>query len=206
MADILIDNQTAPSTPAAGKSVLWVDSTTKKQVQTDDAGVRHGSPISRNATTAGQAANFTADTYVTNSGILIPSYGLEAGMLFRWWILATKSTGSTAAAVYTFRVGAGQATSDTSIIALTDAGAQTSAAATTLIECVLGLRTVSASGVAVAAVAVGPTASSTFGLGKEGVSSTLDLTGRAGQYIGISINAGASATWTVDHVHAELTA
>ena len=36
MADILIDNQTAPSTPASGKSVLWVDSTTKKFLQTDD--------------------------------------------------------------------------------------------------------------------------------------------------------------------------
>lgn len=206
MADILIDNQTAPTTPSSGKSVLWIDSTTKKQVQTDDAGLRHGSPISKNNTTAGQATNFVADTYVTNSGILIPSYGLEAGMLFRWWILASKSTGSTAAAIYNFRIGSGQSTSDTSIIALTDAGAQTSAAATTLIECVLGLRTVSASGVAVAAVQVGPTASSTFGLGKEGVSSTLDLTGRAGQYIGISITGGTSATWTIDHVHGELTA
>ena len=35
---ILIDNQTAPSTPASGKSVIWIDSTTKKLAQTDDGG------------------------------------------------------------------------------------------------------------------------------------------------------------------------
>ena len=205
MADVLIDNQTAPTTPASGKSVLWIDSTTKKFVQTDDSGVRHGSPISRNVTTAGQAANFASDTYVTNSGILIPSYGLEVGMLFRWWLWASKSTGSTAAAIYTFRIGTNQSTADTSIIALTDNGSQTSAASQTLITCMLSLRTVSASGVAVAAVMVGPSASSTFGLGKEGVSSTIDLTGRAGQYIDLSLNAGTSATWTIDHAYGELT-
>ena len=44
-----------------------------------------------------------------------------------------------------------------------------------------------------------------FGLGKEGVSSTIDLTGRAGQYIDLSLNAGTSATWTIDHAYGELT-
>jgi hypothetical protein len=205
MAKVTIANQTTPTTPSSAYSAVFVDSTTKKFGQIDDSGIVHGM-LSRNVTTAGQAANFTTDTYVTNSGLLIPSSGLVAGMQFRWWVYATKSTGSTAAAVYTFRVGTGQATSDTSIIALTDVGAQTSAAANVLIICTLGLRTVSASGVGVAAVLVGPSASSTFGLGKEGVSSTIDLTGKAGQYVGLSINAGASATWTVDHVYAELVA
>ena len=35
-------------------------------------------------------------------------------MQFRWWIWASKSTGSTAAAVYTFRIGTNQSTADTS--------------------------------------------------------------------------------------------
>src|SRR5690242_20998171 len=38
ISDILIDNESTPSTPAAGKSIILVDSTTKKLAQLDDGG------------------------------------------------------------------------------------------------------------------------------------------------------------------------
>jgi hypothetical protein len=42
------------------------------------------------------------------------------------------------------------------------------------------------------------------GGGKDGVSSTFDNSALAGQYVGLSINGGASAAWTITHVDAEL--
>ena len=100
MADILIDNQTLPSTPAAGKSVLYVDSTTKKPVALDDGGTARGL-LSRNASTASQGAGFASDTYLTNSNLLIPSSGIQAGMVFEWRIGVTKTAAGTAAAART---------------------------------------------------------------------------------------------------------
>lgn len=46
--------------------------------------------------------------------------------------------------------------------------------------------------------------SSGWGSGIDGVSSNFDNSALAGQYIGISINGGASAAWTVTSVQAEL--
>jgi len=42
MADILLDNEGLPSTPPAGKSILFSDSQSKKFAQLDDQGVAHG--------------------------------------------------------------------------------------------------------------------------------------------------------------------
>src|SRR5882724_1949284 len=103
MAQLLIDNQTAPTTPAASKSVLWVDSTTKKLVQTDDTG-RHLGFLSRNDATASQALG-TGNTYVTNSGLLIPSFGMKAGQLYRWTISLSKTAAGVAAAVVGISIG-----------------------------------------------------------------------------------------------------
>ena len=113
MADILIDNQTAPTTPASGKSVIWVDSTTKKIVQTDDGGIRRGSPLSKNFATAAQGLLATTEVYLTNSNLLIPSYGMEAGQTYVWFISVVKTAASTAAPIWTFRIGAAGAIGDT---------------------------------------------------------------------------------------------
>ncbi len=48
MADILIDNEAAPGTPASGKSVLYVDSTAKRSVQRDDGGVYSAEGLYKN--------------------------------------------------------------------------------------------------------------------------------------------------------------
>lgn len=206
MADILIDNETTPTTPASGKSVLFVDSTTKKAAACDDSGNILGR-LSRNFTTASQGAGFAADTYVTNSGILLPSCGLQAGMTFRWMITGSKTAAGVAQAVYTIRVGAGQATTDTSLLALTTA-AQTAVADNGILIVTATLRNVGASAVLAGAVGWAKTQTGLIGFGGslDGVSSTFDSTGKAGQYVGLSINGGASAAWTLTSVHAELLA
>jgi hypothetical protein len=204
MADILIDNQVAPTTPAAGKSVLWIDSTTKKLVMTDDAGLRHGNPLSEKQSTASQGAGFAADTYVTDSGILIPGYGMEAGQVYRWFISVSKTAAGTAAAVFTFRIGSAQTTSDTARLAVTAALAQTAAASSGLLIGSIVVRNVGAAGVI--AGGVGVAASAGLGSGADGVGAAFDNSALAGQFIGLSINGGASAAWTITSVSAELVA
>lgn len=202
MADILIDNQTAPTTPSASKSVLWVDSTTKKAVQTDDSG-KHWGILSRNYSTASQGAGFAADTYVTNSGILIPSFGMQAGQWYRWTISVSKTAAGIAAAVVTVRIGTNQSTADTSRLALTATVAQTAAVAEGLIIVSVGVRSVSATGVIAGGFGVAANGPG-LGGGKDGVSSAFDNSALAGNYVGLSINGGASAAWTITNVQAEL--
>ena len=203
MAVHLIDNQTAPSTPAAGKSVLWIDATTKKFVQTDDAG-RHYGTLSRNSAIASQAG-FAADTYVTNSGLLIPSPGMQAGQLYRWIITAAKTAAGTAAPVYTIRVGPNQTTADTLRLALT-AVAQTAAIDNGTLIVTVQVRNVGAAGVIAGAASWAKTLVGSQGLGGsiDGVGAAFDNSALAGNYVGLSINGGASAAWTLTSVHAEL--
>lgn len=205
MADILIDNQSLPSTPAAGKSVIYVDSTTKKIVNLDDGGTARGGTLSRNSSTASQGAGFATDTYVTNSNILIPSSGIQAGNVFQWTIGVTKTAAGTAAAVLTFRLGTGLSTSDTSILALTQQTAQTAAISSGMFIVRLVVRTTGASGVVAGVLGV---ATNTAGLGSgiDGVSGSVDLSAAAGKSFGLSINGGGSASWTLTSVSGEMIA
>lgn len=192
---------TAPSTPSAGDGKTWVDSTTKKLVLTDDAGLRHGS-LSKNFSTASQGAGFSTDTYITNSGIIVPSFGMEAGQYYRWFISASKTAAGVATPILQFRLGAAQTTADTSRLTLTGKAASAVASGGTM-EVGLLVRSVSATGVLVGSFGfnwgiLGP------GGGIDGVSSTFDNSAVGGQYLGLSFNAGASAAWTLTGVYGEL--
>src|SRR5437667_12341339 len=167
MADILIDNQTAPTKPASGKSVIWVDSTTKKQVVTNDSGQRLGL-LSRNFSTASQSPAVSTDVYLTNSGILIPSFVMEAGQLYRWMFTAVKTATGTTAYVATLRLGSNQSTADTARATLTAPQVQTAAISHANFYVEVLVRSVSATGQLVAAIncasRVGTTATG-FGVG-----------------------------------------
>ncbi len=196
MADIVLDNQTAPTTPAAGKTILWIDSTTKKLIQTDDGGIRRGNPISRNVAVTAQGALATTEVYLTNSNLLIPSYGLEAGMTFIWHISAVKTAASTAAPIWTFRIGAAGAIGDTSRLALTSGQAQTAVASDGILTAMLIVRVVSSTVGVIAGS--GGAGSVGFGGGGSGASGNFDNTGLGGQYVGLTVTTGASAAWTVN--------
>jgi hypothetical protein len=203
MADILIDNETAPATPAASKTVLWVDSTTKKFMYTDDSGKRHGGLLSSNAATAAQGALATTEVYLTNSNLQIPSFGMEAGQVFQWWISASKTAAGVAAPIWTFRIGAAGTIADTSRLALTSGQIQTAAVGDGVLTAFLTVRSVSATGVVAGSGGTGP---APFGGGGSGASATFDNTALAGQFVGLTVTTGASAAWTVNALSCQMSA
>lgn len=203
MADLLLDTQTTPSTPASGKVGIYGDSTTERAALINDTGLVTGT-LSRCWSTASQGPGFSSDTYVTGSGLLIPSCGMQVGQVYRWIISAQKTAAGTAQAVYTIRIGANQTTGDTSRWQQTAVIAQTATSDGGLIIVTMGVRSVSATGVI--AAGVGVTATAGFGGGVDGASSSFDNSALGGQYVGLSINGGAAASWTIQHVSGELIA
>lgn len=203
MADQLFDNQTTPTTPAGSKSIPYFDVTTKKFAHMDDGGIVRAGTLSKNASTA-QQTGFAADTYLTNSGIVIPSCGMQVGQIYRWEFGVTKTAAGTAAIVLTARIGAAQTTGDTARAAMTQTIAQAATASFAKFFASLLVRSVSATGVVVGEFS--PCSSqASFGDGKSVVSSTFDNTALAGQFVGLSLNGGASAAYTIDSVIGYLT-
>jgi len=123
-------------------------------------------------------------------------------MVFRWWITLSKTAAGTAATVVTVRTGANQSTADTSRLALTSSTAQTAAVAEGIIMVTAVVRSVSATGVV--AGGFGVAAPVGLGGGKDVVSGTFDNTAMQGLYMGLSINGGASAAWTITTVQGEI--
>lgn len=158
--------------------------------------------VARNWATASQGPGFAADTYITNSDLQIPTWGLEVGQIFRWTITLSKTAAGVATPIVIVRLGAAKTTADTAVITLTGQAATAAVAGGQLIV-TAQIRSIGASGVVVAAFGF---ASGIPGLGGgiDGVSSAIDLTARAGQFMGVSFNAGASSAITVTGVHAEL--
>jgi len=201
MADILIDNQVAPATPAASKSVLWVDSTQKRLIQTDDGGIHRGVIAHANSTSA-QGAIATTEVYLTGSSLQIPSFGMQVGMEFVWYISASKTAAGVAAPVWTYRIGSAKTTADTSRLALTSGQIQTAAVGDGILVARLVCHIASAVGTIAGSGGTGP---APFGGGGAGTSATFDNTATiAGQFIGLTVTTGASAAWTVTAVSADL--
>ena len=201
MADIALDQQTAPTAPGGAVGIVWVDSTADVLALITDGNVKLGS--SNNASVASQGAGFASDTYVTNSDIKIPSWGLQPGDTITWVLNASKTNAGTAAPVYTIRIGAARTTADTSRLAITGSN---QSAAVDIGVCTIGLtvRSVSASGVLQGTVnwahngagtEVGfCTTATTVAVG---TSAGFDNTAQQGLFIGLSINAGTNAAWTL---------
>lgn len=204
MADVLLDTQSAPTTPAAGQGLIWVDNTAKIVCAKDDAG--NINSRSENAAIAAQSG-FAADTYLTDSHILIPSFGLQARTMFRWLISASKTGAGVATPIYQVRIGANKTTADTSRLTLTGP-AQTAVIDNALIQIYLTVRNIGAAGVLQATVTMDHNLAATgFAVNAaglvEGTSAGFDMTALAGQFIGLSINGGAAAAWTVTQVRAD---
>lgn len=201
MAKITILNQSTPTTPSSGYSVIWVDSTTKKQVLTDDGGIVRAGTMSTNHATA-QQTGFAADTYLTGSAITVPSFGMQVGQLYQWVVGVEKTAAGTGAITVTVRLGTNGTTADTSRAALAQTVAQTATASVTTFNVYVFVRTVSASGVLVAQFDVGGNSGTTTGWGDGDriVSSTFDNSAVGGQFLGLSLNGNTSASYTIDMV------
>lgn len=212
MADVLLDVQSAPATPSAGQGVIWVDSTAKILCCKDDAGVI--AAWSDNAAVASQGAGFAVDTYITNSDILIPSFGVQAKTIINWRVSASKSGAGTAQPIYVVRIGANRSTADTARLTLTGP-AQTAIADIGTLCIMLTVRSVGASGVLQGTAwwehrgTAANTTTSGTGFANdstghiEGTAAGFDNSALGGLYIGLSVNGGTSASWTLTQVQAE---
>lgn len=117
MADILIDVQSTPATPAAGQAVLYVDSTSKAPAIKNDAGFVRG--FVNNFSTASQAPAASTRTYITGSALAIPTGKLQIGTCFRWRFTATKTAAGTATSTIDIAVGTNGTTADTARVSFT---------------------------------------------------------------------------------------
>lgn len=200
MADILLDEQGAPTTPASGQLVCYPDSSNSQWLQRNDAGTFLGD---QSASITSQIASHSADTYYR--GMQLPSFSMQAGMVFEWYFPVTKTAG-TATPVYTVRIGTNQSTADTSRLAITGP-AQTAVADTGFVRVMVTCRSVGASGVLQGMVWLQHNLAAT-GLANtpagfslvEGTSAGFDNSALQGQFIGLSVNPGTSAAWVVNQV------
>jgi hypothetical protein len=205
MSRIRLTNQTKPITPQAGESVYFVDSIAKIACLLDESG--RVSAYSSNAAIAAQGPGFAADTYVADSSLLIPSFGAQARTQVRWKISVSKTAAGVAGPAFIIRIGAAGAIADAARLTLTGP-AQTAAADVGVYEIITTMRNVGLAGVLqgtlqlnhnLAATGFANNASSIV----EGSSAAFDNSALGGLFIGLSINAGAAAAWTITQVQAE---
>jgi hypothetical protein len=214
MARIILAEETTPSTPSSGSGTIFVDSTTSRLSFVDDNGRKYvvtGGGLT-NASIASLTVN-AADTYVTDSDLLIPAFGVQARTRFVWQISASKTGAGVATPIYSVRIGAARTTSDTARLALTGP-AQTAVADIGTLIIMVTVRTIGAAGViqGTAFWAHRGTAANTTTSGTgfandstghvEGTSAGFDNSALGGQYIGISLNSGTSGVWTLTQCHA----
>jgi hypothetical protein len=203
--NLLVGNGTGNVTfiaPSASGTILTSDGTTW-------SGTAPTVRTLYNQSVADQGAGFASDTYVTGSSVSIPSTGLRAGTRYHMIFAATKTAAGTATPILNVRFGTNGSTADTSRCAITFS-AQTAATDTGTFEVWATFRTVG-SGTSAVLQCVGQRrhGASVTGFGNL-VSQTLEVTSGgfdstvANSIIGVSANGGASASWTIQLVQAEL--
>jgi len=208
MADILLDNQTVPTAPAAGKAILFVETGGKRFSVKNDAGAiaTLGGAI-RNWNTADVVAN-AADTYITGSNLVVPTgETLQVGTVFRWKMWMTKTAAGVATPTWIVRIGTLGTIADAAILTFTGP-VQTAAIDAGFVEIMAVLRNVGAAGILAGGLAL------THNLGTTGfansntptlqVTSSGFVTTTAGLIVGLSVNPGAAGVWTHQVVSAEM--
>jgi len=162
-----------------------------------------------NASVAAQGAGFASDTYLTGSSIAIPASRLQAKSIYRVRFNAVKTSAGTATPIINVRFGTNGTTADTSRGTLTHS-AQTAAVDEMTYDFIAIFRTVG-SGTSAVLQSLGQInhrlSITGFGTGVSepeiATSGGFDST-VANSIIGLSVNGGTSAAWTVNVVTAEL--
>ena len=163
----------------------------------------------KNASIASQGAGFASDTYLTGSDVAVPSGRLQARSIYRVKFSVSKTAAGTATPIINVRFGTAGTTADSSVGTLTFA-AQTAAADDAMIELFCTFRSVGSGTSTVlqsdgmidhrlASTGFCNTNTSIARVTGAGFNSTT-----ANAKIGVSVNGGASAAWTVSMVQAEL--
>lgn len=192
------------ATPASGVTAVFVDSVTKSLMSKIDTGVTQGRVINQSVSTP--AAAFAADTYLVGSSVAIPNGFCRIGTLYRLYFDVSKTAAGTATPVLIVRFGTVGAIGDAARLTFTF-GAATAAADVGSFEIRAMFRVVGASAILQgSAVCLHGTA-----LGLVNVAApVLQVTSGAfdstvnNSFIGISVNGGVSAAWSIAYVRAEL--
>jgi hypothetical protein len=200
----------------SGDGLLWFDNYTSIQVtdRFDDAIDYINIAVDGKDTTDSSIddqVGFDVDTYVTDSEILIPAHGFAVRSMFYWRIAASKTADGVASPRYSIRVGNTLSTSDTAILQLTGSP-QTDDVDNGVLHVMATVRAIGTLTVVQGSawwVHKGKSGNHAVGFCEDntgqvdGTSATFDSTAFAGQYIGLSINAGTDANWTITQVHAQ---
>lgn len=207
MGYLKLTEQSTPGTPASGVGNTYPDSATSGLTHIgDDGRVYPLSGAFASATAAQTLA--TSDTVVTGSRVLIPSSGLAVGMTYRVQLSLSKTNASTAAPIWTVRLGVGNAITDASQWQHTGV-AQTAIVETGFYDLICTVRTIGGSGVLQGSLVC----TRTGGTAATGLASVpiVELSGTgadkawaSGQGMLLSINAGASSSWVVTQCIAQL--
>lgn len=156
-----------------------------------------------NASTAAQSPAANTDTYITGSNITLPPARLQAGTMYRLRLMVSKTAAGTAAPVFTVRTGTAGTTADTSRCALT-MGAQTATAnAQVMLELLATFRAVGSGTTGVLVASIGGSIAGFPTAGATATSTGFDTT-TANVKIGVSLNTGASAAWTITQAQADM--
>jgi hypothetical protein len=161
-------------------------------------------PVVFNSAIASQGPGFATATYLAGSSLLVSTGQLKAGSRCRWIFDVSKTAAGVDAPVIAVRYGGAGAIADTVRATLTFP-AQTAAADDGRFVIELTFNEVGAASIQVVGTL-------THGLAATGLSTSNSPTARAtgsftataNNYLGLSVNAGASAAWTVSMVHAVL--
>lgn len=199
MGKIHLAEESFPSTPSAGFGRGWFDSSNSQWCQRNDSGIYLGD---MNKSITAQIASHSANTYY--AGLQLPSFSMQAGMMFEWYFPVTKTAG-TAAPAYTIVIGPNQSVADTVRLTLTGP-AQTAVADTGFVRIMVTCRSVGAAGVLSGMVwlqhnlaATGLASTGPAGLSiVQANSAGFDNSALQGQFIGLCVNPGASAAWVVE--------
>lgn len=162
-----------------------------------------------NISTADQGPGFAADTYLANSSVSVPQGRVKVGSVYRCRFYASKTAAGTAAFVLTLRVGTTASLTDAARLTLTNNIPQTANIDDGVFEVTGAFRTAGASATIFGVADVGHRLNATgFATVANpviaGLGTAFDVTG-AGLFIGLSVNGGTAAAWTVRLVEAQLT-
>jgi hypothetical protein len=166
-----------------------------------------GASIISNQSVTSQGAGFATDTYVTGSSILIPLQRPRIGTVYECEMGVTKTNAGTATPIIQLRYGTNGTTADTSLCSFTFSAG--TAATDSAIFKVRGLyRSVGSGSTAVIAGRCSLVAQPTTGFSSLIKSVTTISAGHnsetASTILGVSVNGGTSASWTIDYVKTRL--
>lgn len=208
MAQILLDTQAVPNTPAAGQMIIYPDNVGKRITSKNDAGVVSTLEDVATASTASVAGAYAADTYVAGASLAIPSGLVRSLSSYYCAFDMTKTALGTAAATVIIRIGQNGTIADTARVTFTFA-VGTANIDTGIFEVWAHFRTVGASAVLagmcrcshhLAATGLVSTGASGIGIILSN-SAPFDST-TPSSFIGVSFNGGASFSGTNSIVQA----